>query len=68
MESRTVISPALVLMNIAQALKRISDHATYICEMVIYIHLGHDIRHISQEAALKMLNLEEGDWTPPKYW
>jgi len=68
MEDRTLITPALALMNIAQALERISDHASNICEMVIYIHLGHDIRHTSQEEALKMLDLKEGEWTPPKYW
>jgi len=68
MDDSALVTPALALMNVAQALERISDHATNICEMVIYIHLGHDIRHASQEEALKMLNLKEGEWSPPKYW
>ena len=68
MEDSALITPALALMNVAQALERISDHATNICEMVIYIHLGHDIRHTTQEEALKMLDLKEGEWTPPTTW
>ncbi|RMH51602.1 MAG: phosphate transport system regulatory protein PhoU [Zetaproteobacteria bacterium] len=68
MEDQRLITPALALMNVAQALERISDHATNICEMVIYIHLGHDIRHVSQEEALKMLDLKEGEWSPPTSW
>ncbi|MDQ6951786.1 MAG: phosphate signaling complex protein PhoU [Mariprofundales bacterium] len=68
MKDRALISAALALINIAKALERISDHATNICEMVIYIRLGHDIRHLDREQALKVLNLEEGDWTPPTQW
>ncbi|MDQ6965127.1 MAG: phosphate signaling complex protein PhoU [Mariprofundales bacterium] len=68
MEDQSVLSSALALMNVAQALERSSNHAANICEMVIYIHLGHDIRHTSQEEALKILNLAEGEWSPPKYW
>ena len=68
MEDSSLITPVLALTNIAQALERISDHATNICEMVIYIHLGHDIRHTTQEEALKMLDLKEGEWTPPTTW
>ncbi|MDX8408729.1 MAG: phosphate signaling complex protein PhoU [Mariprofundales bacterium] len=67
-EDRQLIPAALPLINVAKALERISDHATNICEMAIYIKLGHDIRHLDREEALKMLNLEEGDWTPPTTW
>jgi len=68
MENPSLMGSALPLMNVAQSLERVSDHATNICEMVIFIHLGHDIRHSSQEDALKMLNLEEGEWSPSEYW
>jgi len=67
-EKHSALSAALACINVAKALERLSAHATNICEMVIYISLDHDIRHLSREDALKVLDLEEGDWTPPTKW
>jgi len=53
------ITASIILSNVAKNLERISDHATNIAEMVIYIERGHDIRHVDHEAAAKLLSGEE---------
>lgn len=55
MEDPHSISSSIILSNIAKNLERISDHATNIAEMVIYIERGHDIRHVDHEAAARIL-------------
>ena len=58
MEDPRDISAYFTLSNVAKNLERISDHATNIAEMVIYIERGHDIRHVDHDAAAKLLTGE----------
>ncbi|HIP07752.1 MAG TPA: phosphate signaling complex protein PhoU [Mariprofundaceae bacterium] len=61
MEDPHSISSSIILSNMAKNLERISDHATNIAEMVIYIEQGHDIRHVDHEAAARILAGEDID-------
>jgi phosphate transport system protein len=45
MEDPTTITRAMKINYISKALDRISDHATYIAEMAIFMIKGKDIRH-----------------------
>ena len=56
LENPQYISAYIILSNIAKNLERIGDHATNICEMVIYTMRGHDIRHVDHDAAAALLN------------
>jgi phosphate transport system protein len=54
-ENPVRISGYIILSNVAKNLERIGDHATNICEMVIYMIRGHDIRHVDHDAAAALV-------------
>jgi len=55
LEDPKEITPSIIISNVAKNLERISDHATNVAEMVIYMARGHDIRHVDHEAAAKLI-------------
>lgn len=61
LENPQYLSGYIILSNIAKNLERIGDHATNICEMVIYTIRGHNIRHVDHEAAAALLRRHAGN-------
>jgi phosphate transport system protein len=57
MEDPRNITRTLDVLWTVRALERIGDHACYICEHLVFMIKGEDVRHLSQEELEKRVNI-----------
>ncbi len=60
-ENPALISHCMQLSTCLKQLERIGDHAVNIAEMVIYMVMGREVRHISQDDLLDLLDEDDDD-------
>ncbi|HDZ16549.1 MAG TPA: phosphate transport system regulator PhoU, partial [Methylophaga aminisulfidivorans] len=61
MEDSRAVTRVIDMMWSARSLERIGDHANNICEHIIYLVEGKDVRHLSLEKVEKIINGEPID-------
>ncbi|EEF80659.1 phosphate signaling complex protein PhoU [Methylophaga thiooxydans] len=61
MEDNRAVSRVIDMMWSARSLERIGDHAHNVCEHIIYLVEGKDVRHLSIEKAEKVIRGEPLD-------